>query len=53
MPIEYPVKKLLRLTEDQAKRIAEFRFAERIASENEAIRRLIELSLNATKEKKS
>jgi hypothetical protein len=41
----YPVKKLVPLTADQAKRIADFRFAHRIGSENEAIRQLIERGL--------
>lgn len=43
----YPVKKLVNLTEEQAQRISSFRFENRIASENEAIRRLIELGLSA------
>jgi hypothetical protein len=43
----YPVKKLVNLTEDQAARISAFRFDERIPSENEAIRRLIDLGLAA------
>lgn len=41
----YPVKKLLSLTEDQARRISDYRFENRIASENEAIRRLLEMGL--------
>ncbi len=44
----YPVKKLVSLTEDQAKRISDFRFDMRLQSENEAIRQLIELGLNAS-----
>jgi hypothetical protein len=43
----YPVKKLVNLTEELAAKISEFRFGERIPSENEAIRRLIELGLAA------
>jgi hypothetical protein len=43
----YPVKKLVGLTEKQAERISNYRFAGRIASENEAIRQLIELGLQA------
>lgn len=43
----YPVKKLVNLTEDQSARIADFRFAQRLQSENEAIRRLIEMGLDA------
>lgn len=47
--IIFPVKKLVRLTDDQEKRIADFRFSHRLQSENEAIRRLIELGLEAAK----
>jgi hypothetical protein len=43
----YTVKKLLSLTEDQAKRISDFRFENRLQSENEAIRQLIDLGLDA------
>jgi len=43
----YPVKKLVNLTEEQAKRISDFRFEQRLQSENEAIRRLIEIALDA------
>ena len=45
------VKKLVNLTEDQAKRISDFRFEKRLASENEAIRVLIGLGLDASAEK--
>jgi hypothetical protein len=38
----YPVKKVVSLTNEQAQRIRDYRFNERIESENEAIRRLIE-----------
>lgn len=44
----YPVKKLVNLTEDQAQRISAFRFDNRIPSENEAIRQLIEIGLKAS-----
>ena len=44
----FPVKKVVNLTSDQAERIREYRFAQRLESENEAIRRLIEAGLNAT-----
>ncbi|PZX35820.1 hypothetical protein LY56_03567 [Roseinatronobacter thiooxidans] len=47
----FPVKKLVNLTEDQAKRISDFRFEKRLASENEAIRVLIRLGLDASAEK--
>lgn len=43
----FPVKKLVNLTDDQAQRIADFRYDNRIPSENEAIRQLIELGLQA------
>lgn len=46
----YPVKKLVNLTDEQAARISEFRFDRRLQSENEAIRRLIELGLEAAKQ---
>ncbi len=46
----FPVKKLVNLTEDQARRVSEFRFEQRLPSENEAIRRLIELGLAAHSE---
>lgn len=49
----YPVKKLVNLTEDQARRISDFRFENRLQSENEAIRRLIELGLETTDHTKS
>lgn len=42
----YPVKKLVNLTEEQASRISDFRFDQRLQSENEAIRRLIEIALD-------
>lgn len=45
----FPIKKLVRLTEEQEKRIADFRFSKRIQSENEAIRQLIDIGLEATK----
>ena len=44
----FPVKKVLNLTTEQAERIREYRFAHRIESENEAIRRLIEAGLKTT-----
>jgi hypothetical protein len=43
----YPVKKLVPLTAEMAARVRDYRFAERIESENEAIRRLIEAGLAA------
>ena len=47
-PSIYPVKKLIGLSEEQAQRIADFRFEKRIGSESEAIRQLIELGLDAS-----
>lgn len=41
------MKKLVGLTEEQAERISNFRFGNRLNSENEAIRQLIELGLQA------
>lgn len=49
----YPVKKLVNLTEEQAKRISDFRFDQRLQSENEAIRRLIELGLEVIEKHRS
>lgn len=43
----YPVKKLVGLTAELAAQIADYRYGHRIPSENEAIRRLIELGLKA------
>ena len=43
----YPVKKLVNLTDDQAKRISDFRFDQRLQSENEAIRVLIDMALTS------
>lgn len=45
----YPVKKLVNLTDGQAEQISEYRHENRIKSENEAIRQLIELGLKAVK----
>jgi len=43
----FQVKKLVPLTTELAERISEYRHANRISSENEAIRRLIETGLKA------
>src|SRR5947207_9640778 len=45
----YPVKKLVPLTAEQAQRIRDYRFAQQIDSENEAIRQLIEAGLGKAK----
>jgi hypothetical protein len=49
----YPVKKLVPLTTEMAERVREYRFEQRIESENEAIRRLIEAGLKASARKGS
>jgi hypothetical protein len=43
----FPVKRLLRLTDEQAARITDFRYERRIPSDNEATRQLIEMGLEA------
>ena len=43
------VKKLVALTPDMTRAIEDFRFTQRVGSESEAIRRLIELGLEAAK----
>jgi hypothetical protein len=48
----FPVKKLVRLTAELAERIKTFRHEQRIDSENEAIRRLLELGLKSAGESK-
>jgi len=42
----FPVKKVVNLTAEQAKRIRDYRFAQQIDSENETIRRLIDVGLD-------
>lgn len=49
----YPARKLVYLTAEQAEQISEFRHEQRISSENEAIRRLIELGLQKAAEQES
>jgi hypothetical protein len=51
-PPAYPVKKLIALSEEQAAQIVDFRFEARISSESDAIRKLIELGLEAAKQQK-
>jgi hypothetical protein len=46
----FPIKKLVSLTDEQARRISDFRFENRLASENEAIRQLIDLGLQASRQ---
>ena len=48
----FPVKRLLRLTEEQAARITDFRYEQRIPSDNEAMRQLIEMGLRAYEDRK-
>lgn len=47
----YPVKKLVNLTDDLARQITGFRYDERLPSDNEAIRRLIEAGLEAMRDR--
>lgn len=47
----YPVQKLVYLTDEQAAAIKDFRFAQRLNSENEAIRQLIQLGLEAAQQR--
>jgi hypothetical protein len=44
-PVVFPHKKLINLTDEMVARIVDFRFEHRLSSENEAIRRLIEIGL--------
>jgi hypothetical protein len=44
----FPVKKVIALSSEMAERIRDYRFTERIESENEAIRRLIDAGLLAS-----
>jgi hypothetical protein len=46
-PSEFPVKKLIAITPEVAKAIEDYRFANRMKTEAEAIRRLIEAGLGA------
>lgn len=47
-PVVFPNKKLINLTEEMLARISDFRFDRRLSSENEAIRRLIEIGLETS-----
>lgn len=49
----FPVKKLIYLTDEQARMISDYRFEHRLNSENEAVRQLIDLGLDAAKRNKS
>jgi hypothetical protein len=49
----YPVKKLIRITEEQSGKISAYRFDRRLLSDNEAIRRLINIGLQTEEEGKS
>jgi hypothetical protein len=48
-PTTFSVKKLVAMSVEMAKAIEEYRFRVRIGSESEAIRRLIDLGLEAGK----
>jgi hypothetical protein len=47
-PVIFQNKKLIHLTDDMLARISDFRFDNRINSESEAIRRLIEIGLETS-----
>jgi hypothetical protein len=47
------VKKLIALSEEQAAQITDFRFETRMNSESDAVRKLIELGLEAAKQQKN
>ena len=47
-PVVFPNKKLINHTEEMLARISDFRFDRRLSSENEAIRRLIEIGLETS-----
>jgi hypothetical protein len=49
----YPVRKLIYLTAEQAEQISEFRHGQRISSENEAIRQLLAFGLEKAGELKA
>ncbi|MBY6201052.1 hypothetical protein KUV65_06745 [Maritalea mobilis] len=51
-PPQFPVKKLISLSQHQADQIRDYRFDERIDSETEAIRKLIEMGLEAARKQK-
>jgi hypothetical protein len=46
-PTIYPIKKLIAITPEMAKAIEDYRFANRLKAEAEAIRQLIEAGLSA------
>ena len=46
-PVAYPIKKVVGFNPELWERVRDFRHAARIATENEAIRRLIEAGLDA------
>lgn len=47
--LTFPIKKLVNLTDEQAREITKFRYDRRLPSDNEAIRRLVEMGLEAAK----
>jgi hypothetical protein len=49
----YPAKKLIYLTDELIREISDYRFRERIQSDNEAIRRLLEIGLRSERNKVS
>jgi hypothetical protein len=52
METAYPVRKALQFTGEQWGEVSAFRFEQKIGTEAEAVRRLIELGLKAAKEAK-
>jgi hypothetical protein len=47
----YPVQKLIYLTDEQFAQVKDFKFSQRLDSDNEAIRRLIALGLEAARQR--
>ena len=52
-PATHPIKKVVGFDPDLLERVRDYRFEQRIESENEAIRRLIEAGLKAQKPKRA
>ena len=47
----FPVRKMLTFTDEQWEQVRKFRFANEIETENEAVRQLIDLGLQASKKR--
>jgi hypothetical protein len=52
-PMLYPVKKLIAITPEMARAIEDYRFANRLKSEAEALRQLLELGLRSAPAKRT